>query len=128
VEVHQHRKHRKQRDKRGEGGAKTRPVARLSATRRSSRPRRRTTPQQPCREKRGDHHHSPMKHSKRRMFGTYDQGWRHAPYLLKAGLPACYLVEQQEERARRTEMREEPAPTQRRDVIQSGLGGEPSAA
>jgi len=76
VEVH--RKHRKQRDKRGEGGAKTRPVARLSATRRSSRPGRRTTPQQPCREKRGDHH-SQMKHSKRRMLGTYDQGWRHAP-------------------------------------------------
>jgi hypothetical protein len=42
--------------------------------------------------KRGDHH-SPMKHSKRRMLGTYDQGQRHAPYLLKAVLPACYLVE-----------------------------------
>jgi len=97
VEVH--RKHRKQRDKRGEGGAKTRPVARLSATRRSSRPGRRTTPQQPCREKRGDHH-SPMKHSMRRMLGTYDQGWRHAPYLLKAGLPACYLVEVNSRRTR----------------------------
>ena len=82
----------KQRGKRGEGGAKTRPVARLSATRRSSRPGRRTTPQQPCREKRRDHH-SPMKHSKRRMFGTYGQGRRHAPHLLKAGLPAHYLVE-----------------------------------
>jgi hypothetical protein len=93
-------------------------VARLSATRRLSRPGRRTTPQQPCREKRGDHH-SPMKHSKRRMFGTHGQGQRHAPYLLKAGLPACYLVEQQEERARRTEMREVPAPIQRRDVTQS---------
>jgi len=34
-----------------------------------------------------------MKHSKRRMLGTYDQGWRHAPYLLKAGLPVYYLVE-----------------------------------
>ncbi|MFZ8806572.1 MAG: hypothetical protein ACO2PN_00505 [Pyrobaculum sp.] len=89
VEVH--RKHRKQRDKRGEGGAKTRPVARLSAARRSSRPGRRTTPQQQCREKRGDHH-SPMKHGKRRMLGGYGQGRRHAPHLLKAGLPAHYLV------------------------------------
>jgi hypothetical protein len=33
-----------------------------------------------------------MKHSKRRMLGTHGQGRRHAPYLLKAGLPAHYLV------------------------------------
>ena len=53
--------------------------------------RRRNTQQQPCREKRGDHH-SPMKHGKRRMLGGYGQGRRHAPHLLKAGLPAHYLV------------------------------------
>jgi hypothetical protein len=34
-----------------------------------------------------------MKYSKGRMLGNYDQGRRHAPYLLKAGLPAHYLVE-----------------------------------
>ncbi len=93
-EVHQHHKHKRHDKhlKRGEGGAKTRSVARLSATRRSSRPGHRTTPQQPCREKRGDHH-SPMKHSKRRMLRTHGQGRRHAPHLLKASLPAHYLVE-----------------------------------
>ncbi len=32
----------------------------------------------PRRSKRGDDH-SPMKHSKRRMLGTYDRGRRHAP-------------------------------------------------
>jgi hypothetical protein len=74
--------------------------------------------------KKGDHH-SPMKHSKRRMLGTYGQGLWPSPHLLKAGLPVYYRVEQQEERARRTEMRKEPAPIQRRDAIQSGLGGEP---
>jgi len=114
VEVH--RKHRKQHDKRGEGGAKTRPVARLSATRRSSRRGRRNTQQQPCREKRGDHH-SPMKHSKRRMLGAMVKAGGSPPSA--QGRPPGALPrrgKQLEERARRTEMRKEPAPIQRRDV------------
>jgi hypothetical protein len=117
VEVH--RKHRKQRNKRGEGGAKTRPAARSSATRRSSRPGRRTTPQQQCREKKGDHH-SPMKHSKRRMLGAMVKAGGTPPSA--QGRPPGALPrrgKQQEERARRTEMRGEPAPIQCRDVTQS---------
>jgi hypothetical protein len=45
-----------------------------------------------------------MKHSKRRMLGT-DQGWRHAPHLLKAGLPAHYLVEVNSRRNARGEQK-----------------------
>jgi len=46
-----------------------------------------------------------MKHSKRRMLGTHGQGWRHAPYLLKAGLPAHYLVEVNSRRNARGEQK-----------------------
>jgi hypothetical protein len=56
------------------------------------------------RSKRGGHH-SPMKHSKRRMLGTHGQGRRHVPYLLKAGLPAHYLVEVNSRRNARREQK-----------------------
>jgi hypothetical protein len=46
-----------------------------------------------------------MKHSKRRMLGTYEQGRRHAPYLLKAGLPAHYLIEVNSRRNTRGEQK-----------------------
>ncbi len=51
-----------------------------------------------------------MKHSKRRMLGTYDQGRRHVPYLLKAGLPAHYLVEINSNRNARGEQKCEKSP------------------
>jgi hypothetical protein len=51
-----------------------------------------------------------MKQSKRRMLGTYGQGRRHAPYLLKAGLPACYLVEVNSRKNVRGEQKCEKSP------------------
>jgi hypothetical protein len=46
-----------------------------------------------------------MKHSKRRMLGTYGQGRRHSPHLLKAGLPVYYLVEVNSRKNARREQR-----------------------
>jgi hypothetical protein len=51
-----------------------------------------------------------MKHNKRRMFGTYGQGRRHAPYLLKAGLPVYYLDEVNSRKNARGEQKCEKSP------------------